>query len=73
MKSSSITIYFKSINGLKLSGGHFTQNREHVDKIVEAEIPQAVLREGFHNPVTEWIFLCSKMNYMSAINLVQKI
>lgn len=40
---SSRTVYFEGIDGLELSGGHFTEDGEHVHKLIEAEVPHPVL------------------------------
>lgn len=52
-----LTIYFEGIDGLEFPGSHFAEDREHVHKFIEAEIPHPVLGERLHDPVAERIFL----------------
>lgn len=52
-----LTIDLEGIICLELSGCRLTEHREHVHKVVEGEIPLAILRESLHDPLLEGILL----------------
>lgn len=52
-----LTIDLEGIICLELSGCRLTEHREHVHKVIEGEVPLAILRESLHNPLLEGILL----------------
>lgn len=52
-----VTVDLEGVVCLEVAGSRLTEHRKHVDKVVEGEVPVAILRKRLHNPFLEGILL----------------
>lgn len=51
------TIDFESIEGLEVTGSHFTHHRKHIQKVVQGHVAIPILGEDLGNPQAERVVL----------------
>lgn len=54
------TVNFESIVGLEVTGSHLTENRKHVQEVVQGHVSLSVLRENLCDPLAKWVVLIRK-------------
>lgn len=72
-RDQHVTVDLEGVNSLELSGWSLTESREHVDEVIEAQVPLSVLRERLHDSVSEWVLLSGDINVGAFIGSVQSL
>lgn len=65
----TFTIDFKGIDCFQLTGSHFTHHREHIYKVIEAEIALSIFWECLHNSLLERVFLEKEKEVILVVSL----